>query len=380
MASRTTGPAPKAPHGWLQQMAARRTTDASSFSGPNETFMRYVQNPLFNLLCDHYFRLETDGWHRIPDEPSLLIGIHSGGPPTMDAWTLVHSWYRRFEGRRILHGTAHDVLMAAPLLGDYFKAVGVIPASRHGVTAALAAGHDVVVWPGGEQDSMRSWRHRDKAMLFGRQGFVRQAIRSGVPIVPVATVGGHDTVFVLSEGRFIARWTGLVKRLRGATAPIIAGFPFPLAIEILPAHLPLPAKIRTEFLDPIRVDTDPHAPTTGRTSTRFTTRSRAPSRTASIGWPSAAASRFSGDRSHEMTNLACNLIEASRRHPERVALRLDEIEVPYTGLDAASARFAGLSVARGLRPGDRVGVMLPTCPTSLSPTTACCGRAVWWFR
>ena len=50
MASRTTGSAPKAPHGWLQQMAARRTTDASSFSGPNETFMRYVQNPVFNFV------------------------------------------------------------------------------------------------------------------------------------------------------------------------------------------------------------------------------------------------------------------------------------------------------------------------------------------
>jgi hypothetical protein len=33
-----------------------------------------------------------------------------------------------------------------------------------------------------------------------------------------------------------------------------------------------------------------------------------------------------------VTNLACNLIEASRHHPERVALRLREIEVPYTGL------------------------------------------------
>ena len=102
-----------------------------------------------------------------------------------------------------------------------------------------------------------TWRKRDRAVLAGRKGFVRQAIRSGVPIVPVATVGGHDTVFVLSEGRFIARWTGLGKRLRGATIPIIAGFPFPLAVEILPAHLPLPAKIRTEFLDPIHVDHDP---------------------------------------------------------------------------------------------------------------------------
>jgi 1-acyl-sn-glycerol-3-phosphate acyltransferase len=233
------------------------TSPATAAAAPHPTFMRYVQNPIWNFLCDHYFRLEIDGWHRVPDQPSLLIGIHSGGSLTMDAWTLVHSWYRHFEGRRTLHGTAHDVLMAAPGLGDYFRAVGVIPASRDGVTNALAAGHDVVVWPGGEQDAMRNWRNRDKAVLAGRKGFVRQAIRSGVPIVPVATVGGHDTVFVLSEGRFIAKWTGLGKRLRGATAPIISGFPFPLAVEILPMHLPLPAKIRTEILDPIHVDTDP---------------------------------------------------------------------------------------------------------------------------
>jgi 1-acyl-sn-glycerol-3-phosphate acyltransferase len=224
---------------------------------PNPAFMRYLQNPVWNFLCDHYFRLEIDGWHRIPDEPSLVIGIHSGGSLTMDAWTLVHAWQRHFEGERILHGTAHDVLMAAPGLGDYFRAVGVIPASRKGVSAALEAGRDVVVWPGGEQDAMRNWRARDRAVLAGRKGFVRQAIRSGVPIVPVATVGGHDTVFVLSEGRFLARWTGLGKRLRGVTMPIVAGFPFPLAVEILPAHLPLPAKIRTEFLEPITVDHDP---------------------------------------------------------------------------------------------------------------------------
>lgn len=125
------------------------------------------------------------------------------------------------------------------------------------MSAALEAGRDVVVWPGGEQDAMRSWSKRDKVVLAGRKGFVRQAIRSGVPIVPVATIGGHDTVFVLSEGRALARWSGLSKRLRGATMPIISGFPFPLAIEILPMHIPLPAKIRTEILDPITVDSDP---------------------------------------------------------------------------------------------------------------------------
>lgn len=119
--------------------------------------------------------------------------------------------------------------MATPGLGDYFRAVGVLPASRQSVTAALAAGHDVVVWPGGEQDAMRSWRKGDRAVLVGRKGFVRQAIRSGVPIVPVTTVGGHDTCFVLSDRRLLAnaidRFTGLKRHARGATLPIVLGFP-----------------------------------------------------------------------------------------------------------------------------------------------------------
>ena len=48
----------------------------------------------------------------------------------MDAWTFVFDWWRRFGTERVLHATAHDVLMAAPGLGDYFRQAGVIPASR----------------------------------------------------------------------------------------------------------------------------------------------------------------------------------------------------------------------------------------------------------
>jgi hypothetical protein len=90
--------------------------------------------------------------------------------------------------------------MAAPGLGDYFRQVGVIPASR-------------------------------------------------------------QTVFVLSEGRWLAngldRVTGLKKKLRGETMPIVLGLPFGLTVETIPTHLPLPAKIPTELLDPIHVDTEP---------------------------------------------------------------------------------------------------------------------------
>jgi 1-acyl-sn-glycerol-3-phosphate acyltransferase len=244
----------------LQRLITWRVGAAMEPHPPNETLLK-LQQPFYDFLDKFYFRLEVDGWERVPDETCLVTGVHSGGALTMDAWTLVNAWHTHFEGKRTLHGTAHDVLIATPGLGDYFRAVGVIAADRKSVGAALTGGEDVVVWPGGEVDSMRSWRKRDVATLGGRTGFVKQAIRSGVPILPVATVGGHDTVFVVSEGKWLAnaldRVTGLKSTLRGANLPIIAGFPFPLAVEVLPAHVPLPAKIRTELLDPIEVDSDP---------------------------------------------------------------------------------------------------------------------------
>ncbi len=246
----------------IEGLIARRVAAATehALEGPNQRLMRF-QKPVWDGLCRYYFRLETSGWERLPEQTSLLIGNHSGGSLTMDAWTFVFDWWRRFGTERVLHATAHDVLMAAPGLGDYFRQAGVIPASREGVTAALSAGCDVIIWPGGDVDAMRSWRRRDEAVLGGRMGFVRTAIRSGVPIVPVASVGGHDTAFVLSEGRWIAngldRVSGLKKKLRGSRLPIVLGFPFGLTIETIPTHLPLPAKIRTELLDPIDVDHDP---------------------------------------------------------------------------------------------------------------------------
>ena len=77
-----------------------------------------AQKPAWNILCKYYFRLETSGWERLPEETSLLIGNHSGGSLTMDAWTFVFDWWRRFGSDRVLHATAHDVLMATPGLGD----------------------------------------------------------------------------------------------------------------------------------------------------------------------------------------------------------------------------------------------------------------------
>jgi 1-acyl-sn-glycerol-3-phosphate acyltransferase len=239
----------------INEMIGSRT-QKWTVAGQNADLME-AQSKIWDFLLDYYFRFEMTGWERLPDAPSMLIGVHSGTWLTMDAWTLCAEWWRRYKGQRILHGTAHDVLMALPGLGSYFRAVGVIPAKRESVSAAFAAGHDVVIWPGGEVDAMRSWFKRYNVVLGGRHGFIRQAIRSGVPIVPVATYGGHNTVIVLSECRNLAKLLGLKKLLRCDIAPLILGFPFGITLEAFPMHIPLPAKIKTEILEPVDIGHDP---------------------------------------------------------------------------------------------------------------------------
>jgi long-chain acyl-CoA synthetase len=61
-------------------------------------------------------------------------------------------------------------------------------------------------------------------------------------------------------------------------------------------------------------------------------------------------------------NLATLLTTTAAKHPERIAIRLDDIAVPYAGLDAASQRVAGLLREMGVEDGDRVGIMLPNTP------------------
>ena len=240
-----------------RSVAVEAVVEPSGLNAADPVLLK-KQAGIVNRLLDYYFRLEIGGWENLPKQPALLIGGHSGGPLTMDAWTLAYAWNRHFEGARTLHATAHDVLMKTPGLGRYFRRMGVICPTRDNIQNAFKQGDDVVLWPGGERDSFRTWSKRDKVVLGERMGFIRLAIRTGTPIVPVGSVGGHDTLFVLSEGRALAKLLHLKKLLRVEVAPITLSWPLGVALHVTPLqHIPLPAKIRTEILAPIYFDADP---------------------------------------------------------------------------------------------------------------------------
>jgi 1-acyl-sn-glycerol-3-phosphate acyltransferase len=214
------------------------------------------QKYFWNPLLDYWFRMEVSGWDRIPEPPALAVGIHAGAPFPWDAWAIGIQWWRHFGTDRPLYGTAHDALMAFPVIGAYFRKMGVLPAAPDSMSAALAAGRDVVLYPGGERDSLRRWSQRDEAHLAGRTGFVKLAIHTGVPIVPVATVGGPDAMPVLATGRRLAKLLHLDRVARLKMFPVALQAPWGISPALLP-EIPLPTKIRAAFQDPIEVEPDP---------------------------------------------------------------------------------------------------------------------------
>src|SRR5436853_4402216 len=236
--------------GWVAERAGDWDLEAQD--------MRFMerQKYFWNPLIDYWFRMEMEGWDRLPDPPALLIGIHSGAPFVWDAWTVGIQWWRHFGEERTLHGTAHDALTAAPGIGGYFRRMGVLPAAPDSISGALAAGHDVALWPGGEIDSLRPWTKRDEAILAGRKGFVRMAIKAGVPIVPISTLGGPDSMPVLTSGRNLAKALQLDKLARIKIMPIALSAPWGISPAMLP-EIPLPTKIRTAFQEPIELDHSP---------------------------------------------------------------------------------------------------------------------------
>ncbi len=61
-------------------------------------------------------------------------------------------------------------------------------------------------------------------------------------------------------------------------------------------------------------------------------------------------------------NFADAFAQTAAEHPDRPAVKLDDVVLPYSALDAGVARAAGFLRSKGVGEGDRVGIQLPNVP------------------
>ena len=217
-------------------------------------FIRAVLPTLW-LAATVWFRAQVHGFDNVPDEPVLFVGNHSGGGATPDTFVLLLAYNTFFtvEGRP-LYALAHDTITAAPGLGRLTRKLGVVPADNSFAEQIFDSGGSALVYPGGDVEALRPWRDRNKIVFSGRTGFLKLAHRCNVKIVPVIATGGHDTLFVLNDGRRTAQLLRLDKLARVKTMPLSISIPWGLTPVPLP-HFPLPAKIRMQVLEPIDLRT-----------------------------------------------------------------------------------------------------------------------------
>jgi 1-acyl-sn-glycerol-3-phosphate acyltransferase len=209
--------------------------------------------PRLWLLSSLWFRGEVRGLGNIPEEgPVLLVGNHSGGNMTPDTLVFMLAFSTYFGVERRFHALAHNLVLSAPGLG-ILRRFGTVAASPRNMETALRSGAALLVYPGGDYEVHRSFRERHKVDFDGRKGFIREALRHDVPIVPVVSIGGQETALFLTRGEGLAKALMLDRLLRLKVLPISLALPWGLNVGDFAGHIPLPSKIVIEVLPPIHL-------------------------------------------------------------------------------------------------------------------------------
>ncbi len=207
-----------------------------------------------------YFRYELRGTERIPEGAALYVGNHSGGILTPDSFLLFGEVMRERGLEDLPYGLGHEVAIRLPLAHQIVVPIGAVRASHENARRIFERDGKVMVYPGGDLDNQRPFRHRHRIVFGGRKGYIRLALREGVPISPVVTAGGHSTFVIVDDLQWLARLSGASRLLRLKVMPLTLSVPWGLTLGPVFAYWPLPTRILAEILDPIHFDrTGPEA-------------------------------------------------------------------------------------------------------------------------
>lgn len=204
-------------------------------------------------FLDFWFQPEIRGLERVPKGPALLVGNHNGGSMSPDSFVIGVALYRAHGVGAVPYWLGHDMLVKLPLFRQVVP-LGVVRASKAMAHELFAANRKVLVYPGGEQETLRPWAERDRIVFAGRTGYIRLALRERVPVVPVVVAGAHEVFVVVGGGEALARMLLTKTLFRVKTWPLTLSLPWGLTPGPPPLYLPFPVRMLGEVLEPIEFD------------------------------------------------------------------------------------------------------------------------------
>lgn len=192
-----------------------------------------------------YFRVQTHEIDRVPAGRVLLIANHAGQLP-FDGLMLSMAMLLEAEPPRIARPMAEYWVPRIPFFNVSAQRGGTLVGTPENCVSMLEAGECVMVFPEGVGGINKTFDQRYRLQRFGL-GFMRLALETDTPIVPVGIVGSEEQQPGLANLPALGRLFGM------PSFPITLGFPWlgPLGI------LPLPTKYHIHFGEPMRFEGSP---------------------------------------------------------------------------------------------------------------------------
>lgn len=195
------------------------------------------------LLHRFWFRTEVFGMSHVPEGRVLLVANHSGQIP-LDACMLATTLFLDRQPPRVVRSMVEKWTQTVPLVSEFLSRTGQVVGMPGNCLRLLENEECILVFPEGVRGVAKPFSRRYQLESFGT-GFVRMALQAHAPVVPVGVIGAEEQYVSLGNLGSLARFLHL------------PAFPLVPQLLIPGGQLPLPARYRIHFGEPLQLSGDP---------------------------------------------------------------------------------------------------------------------------
>ncbi len=189
---------------------------------------------LFGWFYRHYFRVKCFGAERVPKRGrAMLVGNHSGGV-AIDGAMVITSCFLELDPPRLAQGMVEKFMNRMPFSSLWQGRTGQFTGLPETAERLLDDERLLMVFPEGAKGTAKLYWERHSLVEFGT-GFMRLAMKTRTPIVPVAVLGGGEALPTVANSYALGALVG---------APYV---PVPAYL----APVPLPVQMEVHYAEPM---------------------------------------------------------------------------------------------------------------------------------
>jgi 1-acyl-sn-glycerol-3-phosphate acyltransferase len=211
--------------------------------GLDREYLQAVR-PFFEFMYTKYWRVEISGLDNIPSEGRALLVVNHSGQLPWDGAMLGVGVLNHHPAQRLVRTLYASWFPTLPFISDFLTKCGQVLATEDNGLRLLEQDELVAVFPEGYKGAGKLYKDRYRLARFGRGGFVRMALLTGAPMLPVAIVGAEETYVSLAKSDLLAKLTGFPYFPISPTWPALGPLGF----------VPLPTKWYIDIGAPIPVE------------------------------------------------------------------------------------------------------------------------------